>query len=212
MKIGLLLGSFDPIHIGHINIASCVLNSELCDKVLFVVAKHNPWKENKPVPMELRCAMIKAFISGFNGRCEICDLEKDIEPPTYSYKVIEKIREIYPNDELFLIGGTDTIENVAQWKNFDSHIRNKLSYIEVKRNDVTDIDNNKVPFEKHLVYRDSLTNKEFWSIKPQRMDASSTLVRNMIKNGMNPIPYINEEILKIILNNNLYKDGREKEI
>lgn len=212
MKIGLLLGSFDPIHIGHINIASCVLNGELCDKVLFVVAKHNPWKENEPVSMELRCAMIKAFISGFNGRCEVCDLEKDIEPPTYSYKVIEKIREIYPNDELFLIGGTDTIENVAQWKNFDSHIRNKVSYIEVKRNDVTDIDNDKVPFVKHLVYRDSLTNKEFWSIKPQRVDASSTLVRNMIKNGMNPIPYINEEILKIINNNNLYKDGREKEI
>ena len=209
MKIGLALGSFDPIHIGHINIAACVLNSGLCDKVLFVVAKHNPWKRNEPAPMELRCAMIKASISGFDGRCEVCDLEKDIEPPTYSYKVIEKIREAYPNDELYLIGGTDTIERIPQWKNFDSHIRNKLSYIEVKRNDGTEMDSNKIPFKEHLVSRNSLTDKEFWSIKTQRMDASSTMVRSMINNGMNPMPYVNEEVLKIIINNNLYKDGKK---
>lgn len=211
MKIGLLLGSFDPIHIGHINIASCVLNSGLCDKVLFVVAKHNPWKDNEPAPMELRCAMIKASIRGFDGRCEVCDLEKDIEPPTYSYKVLDKIREVYPTDEIIIIGGSDTIQAIPQWKNFETHIKNKVSYIEVKRNDGAEICN-KIPFKKHLTSRSDLGDRQFWYIKTQRIDASSTLVRNMVKKGRNPIPYINEEVLKIITDNNLYKDGTKKEV
>ena len=146
MKIGLLLGSFDPIHIAHVNIASCAINSGLCDKVLFVVAKHNPWKKHEPAPFELRCEMIKASIGAFGDKCEVCTLEKDIEPPTYSYKVLEKIREIYPNDELFIICGSDTIDAVTQWKKFETYIKNKVGFIEVKRNDSTEIDNDKLPF------------------------------------------------------------------
>ena len=87
MKIGLLLGSFDPIHIAHINIASCVLNGGLCDKVLFVVAQHNPWKENNPAPFDVRCDMINASIEAFDGKCEVCELEKDYGT--------EEIREFY---------------------------------------------------------------------------------------------------------------------
>lgn len=212
MKIGLLLGSFDPIHIGHINIAACALNSKLCDKVLFVVAKHNPWKEHMPSPFELRCDMVKASIMGFNGRCEVCDIEKDIEPPTYSYKVIEALRNAYPQDELMLIGGSDTFDSITQWKNFNSNIKNQISFIEIKRNDGTKIENDKIPFIIHLGSRKDLGDKEFWYIKTQKMDVSSTMIRNMVKNGMNPIPYINENVLNIIINNELYKNGNETEI
>ena len=102
-KIGLLLGSFDPIHIAHVNVASSVINGGLCDKVLFVVAKHNPWKKNAPADFDLRCRMIEASIAPWGDRCEVCRLEEDIEPPTYSYKVIEKLGEQHTEDELLLI-------------------------------------------------------------------------------------------------------------
>ena len=50
-KIGLLLGSFDPVTVAHVAMASNVINSGLCDKVIFVVAQHNPWKKNiAPAP------------------------------------------------------------------------------------------------------------------------------------------------------------------
>ena len=209
MKIGLLLGSFDPIHIAHINIASCAINSGLCDKVLFVVAKHNPWKKHDPAPFELRCEMIAASIGAFGDRCEVCTLEKDIEPPTYSYKVLEKIRDSYPNDELFIICGSDTIDAVTQWKKFETNIKNKVGFIEVKRNDGAEIDSNKVPFIVHKGYRHDLTNIGFWCIKTQKMDASSTLVRSMINKGMNPTPYVNEKVLEIIKKFNLYTDGEK---
>ena len=207
MKIGLLLGSFDPIHIAHINIAACALNSGLCDKVLFVVAQHNPWKKNAPAPFELRCDMISASLKAFDGKCEVCDLEKEIEPPTYSYKVINKLAEQYPQDELMLLCGTDTIEKVTQWKKFDDEIKNKIGFIEFKRNDGTEIDNDKVPFIVHQGSNSSLTNKEFWYVKTQKMDVSSTLIRSMIEKGMNPYPYISQEVLEIIKRHNLYTNG-----
>lgn len=205
MRIGLLLGSFDPIHIAHINMAACALNSGLCDKVLFVVAQHNPWKENAPAPFDVRCEMIAASIRVFGDKCEVCALEKEIEPPTYSYKVLNKLMETYPQDELFLICGSDTIEKVPQWKCFESDIKDKIGFIVVYRNDSTEIEDERKPFFIHQGSMTSLTNKEFWYIKSRKIDASSTLVRAMIKKGVYPCPYVTTEVLEIINKNNLYK-------
>jgi nicotinate-nucleotide adenylyltransferase len=149
--------------------------------------------------------MINASIEAFDGKCEVCELEKDIEPPTYSYKVLEKLREIYPNDELFLICGSDTIDAVTNWKKFETDIKDKVGFIEVKRDDGTDFENPHIPFIVREGSRSSLTNKEFWTIKTQRMDISSTLVRSMIKKGMNPYPYVTMETLNIINEYNLYR-------
>jgi nicotinate-nucleotide adenylyltransferase len=204
-KIGLLLGSFDPIHIAHVNVASSVINGGLCDKVLFVVAKHNPWKKNAPADFDLRCRMIEASIAPWGDRCEVCRLEEDIEPPTYSYKVIEKLREQHPEDELFLICGTDTVERLPQWKKYETNIKPYVGVIEVKRGDGMEIDNKSLPFKIHEGSRCELTNKGFWYIKTQRIDASSTLVRRMLHDGMNPLPYVTKEALEIIKENNLYR-------
>jgi nicotinate-nucleotide adenylyltransferase len=149
--------------------------------------------------------MVKSAIAPFGDKCDVCDLEKDIEPPTYSYKVLEKIREQYPEDELFLICGSDTIDAVSQWKQFDTSIKDKVGFIEIKRNDNTEIENVRVPFIVREGSRSSLTNKGFWYIKARKMDISSTIVRTMVHNGMNPYPYVTEGVLKIINENNLYK-------
>lgn len=79
-KIGLLLGSFDPVTAAHVAIAACAVNSGLCDKVLFVVAKHNPWKKEEPAPFDLRCKMIEEAIKPFGDKLEVCRFEEKHEP------------------------------------------------------------------------------------------------------------------------------------
>lgn len=204
-KIGLLLGSFNPVTVAHLHMASCVLNSGLCDKVLFVVARHNPWKREEPAPFELRCRMINDSIDLIKGKYEVCRFEEEFEPPVYSYLPICKALETYPDDEIYIIAGTDTIERIPQWKKFETEIMNKVSFIEIKRDDGTDFENPHIPFIVREGSRNSLTNKKFWTIKTQRMDISSTLVRTMIKNGMNPYPYVTMETLNIINEYNLYR-------
>lgn len=212
MKIGLFLGSFDPIHIGHINIASCVLNSGLCDKVLFVVAKRNPWKKYEPAPYDIRCQMIEASIRGFNGRCEVCKFEAESqEEVVYSYIPINMALERYPNDEIYVIAGEDTIRKIPNWKNFETHIKDKVGFIELNRGKTESFEATKDclgtqrPFQKWMTWKDKLGEHAIDMLQTQRIDMSSTIVRNMVSCGMNPFPYVNEEVCDIIKRNNLYK-------
>ena len=204
-KIGLLLGSFDPIHIAHINIAACALNSGLCDKVLFVVAKHNPWKKAEPAPFDLRCKMIEAAIEPFGDKAEVCRFEEGFEPPVYSYLPIGKAIETYPDDEIYLLAGSDTIDKIPRWKNFDTHIKDKIGFIEVLRGFDSTIADKPIPFE--IGGEAVCTAMTVTILETQKLDASSTLVRNMVHDGTNPYPYVTKEVLKIIQDNNLYKNG-----
>ena len=212
MKIGLLLGSFDPITVGHLHMISCVLNGGLCDKVLVVVAQHNPWKKNNPAPFDIRCQMVEASIKGFGDKCEVCRFEKEFEPPVYSYLPITKAMETYPNDELYLIGGEDTMRKLPNWKNFDTHIKDKIDFIELSRGE-----SKSFRITKDCLKDDQLFRVWFdWSdrfgeesvsykMQIQRIDISSTIVRNIVAGGMSPYPYVTEEVCKIIKENKLYR-------
>ena len=217
MKIGLLLGSFDPIHIGHLHIASCVLNGGFCDKVLFVVAKHNPCKDKNPAPFEVRCQMVEAAIRDFDGRCEVCRFEGECEgEKVYSYIPIGMALEAYPNDELYVICGEDTLQKVPEWRNFKTHIKDKVTFIEISRGDTHTFktvrkmmkanadDWSHLMFGFWMSFNKRLTTHFFHKIYTQRIDVSSTMIRCMIKGGMSPIPYVNKEVYDIIKQNNLY--------
>lgn len=208
-KIGLLLGSFDPVHIAHINVAACALNSRLCDEVQFVVAKHNPWKKNEPAPFDVRCKMIEMSTKPFHGTCKVCDLERDIEPPTYSYKVLDKIREQNPDDELYIIAGSDTIHRIPRWKNFETHIKDKVGFIEVTRGkealELSYGSGNPFAVEYHTYEGLGQTAV----ILTHSMDVSSTMVRNLVADGHNTYPLITTEVAAIIHAHKLYENERK---
>lgn len=202
MKIGLLLGSFNPVTIAHVAMASNVIASGLCDKVLFVVAKHNPWKKEAPAPFDLRCQMIEEAIRPLGKACEVCRFEEKHEAPVYSYIPINEAIEAYPNDEIILIAGTDTIDRIPRWKNFETHIKDKITYIEVLRGHDSMIANEPIPFKVGCVA--VCTTMQVTTLEIQKMDVSSTMVRNMVSKGMNPYPYVTEGVAKIISDNKLY--------
>ena len=202
MKIGLLLGSFNPITIAHVAMASNVIASGLCDKVLFVVAKHNPWKKEAPAPFDLRCQMIEEAIRPLGKACEVCRFEEKHEAPVYSYIPINEAIEAYPNDEIILIAGTDTIDRIPRWKNFETHIKDKIGFIEVLRGFDSTIANEPIPYKVGCVA--ICTAMQVTTLEIQKMDISSTMVRNMVSKGMNPYPYVTEGVAKIISDNKLY--------
>ena len=201
MKIGILLGSFNPITIGHVAMASNVMASGLCDKVLFVVAKHNPWKKEAPAPFDLRCQMIEEAIRPLGDKCEVCRFEEKYEPPVYSYIPINEAIETYPNDEIFLIAGTDTIDRIPRWKNFETHIKDKIGFIEITRGLDSTIADEPIPFGESF---EAVSSISVTVLEIQKMDVSSTMVRTMVSKGMNPYPYVTEGVAKIISDNKLY--------
>ena len=202
MKIGLLLGSFNPITIAHVAMASNVITSGLCDKVLFVVAKHNPWKKEAPAPFDLRCQMIEEAIKPLGDTCEVCRFEEKYEPPVYSFIPITEAINTYPNDEIFLIAGTDTIDRIHNWKNFETHIKDKIGFIEITRGLDSTIADEPIPFGESF---EAVSSISVTVLEIQKMDVSSTMVRNMVSKGMNPYPYVTEGVAKIIADNKLYR-------
>lgn len=206
MKIGLLLGSFNPVTIAHVAMATSVLNSELCDKVLFVVAKHNPWKKEEPAPFDLRCQMIEAATRPLGDKCEVCRFEEKYEPPVYSYIPINEAIKAYPKDVIFVIAGSDTIERIPRWRNYKTDIKGKVGFIEITRGKANTAKGllDTLPF-----VRDTYLNEKIGGyinrLDIRDMDISSTMVRWMVGKGMNPYPFVTDEVNRIITENNLYK-------
>lgn len=197
------MGSFDPVHIGHINMVRLALNSGLLDKVVLVPSGHNPWKKEEPAPFDLRVAMIEASIREFGDRCEVSPVESMFEPPFYSNKPLNHFKEKYKGDNLFILCGTDTVYRIPKWKDAETDILPYYGIIEIAREN-----------HESVLYEDSDRTVEDKNgkkypyqriIKGSGMDASSTEVRNCIRVGLIVYPLINKEVEKIIKDNNLYQ-------
>ena len=183
MRIGILLGSFDPIHIGHTEIAIRALNNKEADVVYFIPAKKNPWKD-KQTPYWDRYRLVHDVVEEFGGGddkksgIQVSDIEARLEDDdTFSYIVLDlfskQMELVYPGEELefYIICGTDVAKDICRWK--------EGKWI---------LDNYKL-----LVY-DRLG-----------IDISSTKVREMIKTGKCPLPWITGTNYKYIIDHELYK-------
>lgn len=177
MKRALLLGSFNPPHIGHLYMAVSALNLGLIDKVTFVPAFQNPWKENYSVDFWIRCYLISLSIENIDN-CDLSTIEYQCDS-NYSCDVLKLLKEIYKNDELFLIIGKDT--DVKSWKEGD-WIINNFKIITVNRNN----------------------NKEFTDI-PENIEVSSTQIRNLYKENKQVYPLVPKLVDEFIKKYNLYK-------
>lgn len=201
MNIGFLMGSFDPVHIGHVNMVRLALNSGLLDKVILVPSGHNPWKKEEPAPFNLRVAMIEASIKEFGDKCEVSPIEITFEPPYYSNKPLNYFKEKYKENNLFILCGTDTVNRIPRWKNAETDILPFYGIIEISRG----IEN---PMQEgsELYVEDKKGNRYLYQriISGSYMTSSSTEVRNCVANGLITYPLINSEVAKIINDNKLY--------
>ncbi|HBJ30762.1 MAG TPA: nicotinate (nicotinamide) nucleotide adenylyltransferase, partial [Dehalococcoidia bacterium] len=116
-KIGLLGGTFDPIHIGHLLIAEDAREALGLDTVVFIPAGR-PWlKANQSVTdPQHRLAMVGLAI-GPNPHFQVSDIEIRRQGPTYTVDTLEQLQQDYsPNTEKFLILGMDSLNELARWR------------------------------------------------------------------------------------------------
>jgi nicotinate-nucleotide adenylyltransferase len=131
-RIGVLGGTFDPIHIGHLVTGLNVRHQLSLDLVLFVVA-HHPWqKADRDVsPSAVRFAMVSAAVGGHEG-LEASDLEIERGGTTYTADTLTTLRERHPDAELFLILGQDQAANLHTWDRVDA-VRSLVTLVVVRR-------------------------------------------------------------------------------
>ena len=108
-RIGLLGGTFDPVHIAHLHIASCALKELGLDEVRFIPAGSPPHKPGRPISdASDRLRMVEIAISGADGfSVDPVDLRDDA--PAYTSELLERIRDAEPDAELWFIIGGDSL-------------------------------------------------------------------------------------------------------
>ena len=132
MKIGILGGSFNPIHHGHLLMAQAAMEGMGLDEVIFVPAACSPHKADKDLaPAKDRLAMARAAIKG-EAQFSLSDCEIKRGGKSYSIDTVRYFRELRPKAELFWIIGADSLSTLHTWKDI-KEILKIASFIAVNR-------------------------------------------------------------------------------
>lgn len=116
-RIGILGGSFDPVHYGHLIMAECARVQCRLEAVWFLPTSMNPLKQDGPsATPEQRVEMLDLAIGGHDA-FEICRCEIDRDGPSYTYETLEILTSENPDIEFVFIMGADSLADLGQWKN-----------------------------------------------------------------------------------------------
>ncbi len=165
MKIGLYFGSFNPVHVGHLIIASFAVTETDLSQVWFVVSPQNPFKHSNSLLNEYhRIHLIKLAIEGEN-KLRASNVEFSLPKPSYTCDTLAYLTEKLPENEFCLLMGSDGFQNIDKWKNYESIVKNHSIYI-YKR----------LGFDVTETFGASIT-----ILEAPFLEISSTHIRNLIK-------------------------------
>jgi nicotinate-nucleotide adenylyltransferase len=116
-RLGVMGGTFDPIHHGHLVAASEVASAFKLDGVLFVPTGE-PWQKAKVTNSEHRYLM-SVIATASNPRFTVSRVDIDRDGPTYTVDTLKDIQAAYPDADLFFITGADAIKQILEWKDVD---------------------------------------------------------------------------------------------
>ena len=115
-RLGVLGGTFDPVHIGHLILAEAAREAAALDSVLFVPTGHS-WRkpERQVTPGEQRLEMLRLAVEG-NEQFAVSDIEVKRPGPSYTHVTLEGLAAEYPGTELFFILGRDALLDLPNWR------------------------------------------------------------------------------------------------
>lgn len=136
-RIGLLGGTFDPPHLGHLAAAQAARAQLGLEQVIFLVA-NDPWQKSGDrdvTPADVRLQMVSALVSGEPGM-GVDDREIRRGGPTYTADTLEELVGEYPDTDFFLIVGADTAERIGTWHR-PERVRDLSTLVVVNRDNRT---------------------------------------------------------------------------
>lgn len=185
--VGVFFGSFDPPHIGHVNIVTAALNSGIVDKVIVVPAYKSVWK-NTETKWEYRLTMAKETFDNIPG-VVVDGIEYRIAngEPLPTYKTIEAIKEIY--GEFIIVTSAETYKEIPRWQHGEEILKdNKFLVVDVAHFNSEDIPHDEVK----VIYAPDIT-------------ICSTAIRKWVGDGRIILPFVTDEVNSIIRKLGLYK-------
>lgn len=199
MKIGLLGGSFDPIHLGHLHMARQAKQEYALDEVWLIPAGHSPNKdETRMTSAAQRLAMCQLAVND-EADIWVCSIEVDSMETSYTFLTLQKLKQQYPADEFYFIMGADSLDYFEKWRN-PQIIAQLAVLLIVNRNLFSEDDlKNKINELQRLFYADiRIVHCEKW-------DVSSSYIRKAFSENEDISPYVKPQVMEYMKANHLYQ-------
>jgi nicotinate-nucleotide adenylyltransferase len=124
MKIGILPGSFNPVHNGHLAIANYLAEYEDFDQIWFLITPQNPLKRRADLMDEqFRLDLLTKAIGNYD-KFVISTIEWNMPQPSYTVNTLQKLRVTHPTDRFVLIIGSDNWATFHRWKDYQLILKN----------------------------------------------------------------------------------------
>ena len=189
---GILGGSFDPVHLGHIKLAQSAIESGKVDEVFFIPASQAPLRDAPTrVSPSQRLDMLKIALSNFEYPFQIEECEIERGEISYAIDTAKFLTEKYPNRQFKWIVGADHIGKLRKWKDIDT-LAQMISFICAKR----------IEFNADTTQLPPSVKLEFFDFTP--IAHSSTKIRQNLADGKRNLFMLDQNVEKFILKNKLY--------
>lgn len=190
MKVGLYFGSFNPIHHGHLIIATHIVQETAIDQVWFIVSPQNPLKKSHTLLNEYhRLYLVQVSIEG-EPDLKASDIEFRLPRPSYTIDTLAYLVEKYPMHDFSVIMGSDSYQNLSSWKNYEQILNNHSILVYTRPG-----------FEKSEQH--SAGSPVF--LKAPLLEISSTHIRKKIAAGQSVRYLVPEKVLEEIQRNGYYR-------
>jgi nicotinate-nucleotide adenylyltransferase len=190
-QIGIYSGSFNPIHLGHTQLAKHILEQKIVDEVWFIVSPCNPLKERTELLDEfIRLEMLVLAIQ-YHPQMKASDVEFSMPIPSYSIDTLNVLRLQYPEYQFSLIIGSDNAIIFDQWKDYHKILEDYPILVYPRLDFDFQVVANKYP-------RMKLLSTPYYNV-------SSTQIRQLIKERKDLSPYLDLSVIQLIEENNFYQ-------
>lgn len=205
MKIGIMGGTFDPIHNGHLMLGTAAYRKFHLDEIWFLPNGNPPHKSTDTIGSmaDHRVEMVKKAIQGY-AHFKVESYEAESHEISYSYQTMEHLQAVHPDHEFYFIIGADSLFSLEKWKN-PQRLLKICTVLAAKRDSKTSCE-----MAEKIAYLQKKYNARIELLEMPVIDIASHDIRRLIKEGRSISGMVPEAVEQYIAQQKLFK-GEEHE-
>ncbi|HCT91407.1 MAG TPA: nicotinate-nucleotide adenylyltransferase [Lachnospiraceae bacterium] len=200
-KVGILGGTFNPIHLGHLRLAEKAMRAASLDQVLFIPSGISYMKnQQKIVPAKDRMAMVQLAIQG-NPHFRVSAIEIEKKGNSYSHETIRELQRQQKDTKFFFLTGADTVFSMENWNN-PAYIFRSVTILAAYRTGVS-----LEQLQEKIEQLKKLYQADIRLIAADHIDISSSQIRKAISEGTSVRELLPRTVERYIKDHHFYENG-----